>query len=192
MSGLLNVLQAVVCNGEPSLVACGLGKGAVERNGIVARVGKVVTQHRRELHQVAFRIDNRAHNSVIRLVAHPVNQTHCFVLEVRTVKPFGCNQKRHGKVFFTIGGRPRIHLAKICCRNLPGKVAHMRAVIVSQVTLGKIPKFVKLMFMARERCNVHAIAHAFGADIVMTDIDDIAHVVGGIKADSFINRVPFE
>ena len=68
----------------------------------------------------------------------------------------------------------------------------MRAIIVSQVALGKIPKFVELTFMARERRNIHAVAHAFGADIVMTNINDIAHVFRGIKANPFINRVAFK
>ena len=68
----------------------------------------------------------------------------------------------------------------------------MRTVIVSKVALGEIPQLVELAFMTRKSRDVHSIAHAFGTDIVVADVDDVAHIIRSIEANPFIDRVALE
>ena len=68
----------------------------------------------------------------------------------------------------------------------------VRTVIIAEVTLCEVPQLVELALVAREGSDIHSIAHAFGADVVMADIDDIAHVLGCAEANPFVNRIAFE
>ena len=38
----------------------------------------------------------------------------------------------------------------------------------------------------------HPVAHALGPDIVVTNVDNVRHVVGGVETDSLVNGVAFK
>ena len=46
--------------------------------------------------------------------------------------------------------------------------------------------------MVGQSRDKQTVTHAFGSDVVVPDIDDVAHVVGRIKIDAFIYRIAFK
>ena len=56
---------------------------------MVARVGKVVAEHGRELDELAFGVDHRAHEFVERLVLDPVDELDGLLLVVVAAKLLG-------------------------------------------------------------------------------------------------------
>ena len=63
---------------------------------------------------------------------------------------------------------------------------------VFHVRLGKFPEPVEKVLLAEECGNRHAVAHAFGADVVVADIHDVRHVIAFVKANAFVFAVAFE
>ena len=56
----------------------------------------------------------------------------------------------------------------------------------------KYPQFLEQLVVAGEGCDEHAVAHALGTDVVVPDIDDVGHVVGGVEADPLVDGVAFK
>lgn len=111
---------------------------------------------------------------------------------IGAIEALGRDEECHGEVFFAVRSGTRVHHGKFGCGNLPGEVAFVRAVGIVQVAPCKVPKFLEHLGVVGQCRDEHAVTHPFGADVVMADVDDVGHVVGGVKADSLVDGVPFK
>ena len=75
---------------------------------------------------------------------------------------------------------------------MPGVITGEVAFGVFHVRLGEFPELVEKVLLAEECGNRHAVAHAFGADVVVADIHDVRHVIAFVKANAFVFAVAFE
>ena len=159
---------------------------------MVARVGEVVAENRGELDQIPFGVDHRAHEFVDRLVLDVVDELEGVVEIVGAVEPLCRDEERHGEVFLAVRCGTRVHHGKFGGGNLPGEVALVRAIGVVQVPAREGPKFLEHFGVVCQSRYEHPVAHALGTDIVVTNVDNVRHVVGGVETDSLVDGVAFK
>ena len=68
----------------------------------------------------------------------------------------------------------------------------MGPAVIAQVLLGEVPELLEQLVVARQRGDEHPVAHPFGTDVVVSDVDDVAHVVRGVEADPLVDGVAFK
>ena len=101
----------------------------------------------------------------------------CVLHVVRVVPAVGRKQKRHHEVDFAVGSVAPVAHGTVAVR-LPREIAGTtRGRIAPHVFLGPVPEFAELFLVVGLHGNHHAVAHAFGTDVVVVDIDDVAAVV---------------
>ena len=103
------------------------------------------------------------------------------VLSVLIIVPAVCRkQEGHHEVHFAVR-RAVVIATGATVVTLPRKVAVPVAALVPHVVLGPFPELVEFFLVVRLHGNHHAVGHAFGTDVVVVDVLDVAFVTLVVK-----------
>ena len=175
VSGVVNVVAGGFCRLLPFILV-GIGPATEQIDECRQAVGgiapSVVAVCRLECSdEISFAVQGAA-------IAFPACFQNCLrVFHVAFVVPaVSREQERHHEVDFAVGGVSLVAGRTVAVR-LPRKVAVATSSgVMPQMAFGPIPKLFKFIFVVGLHGNHHAITHAFGTDIVVVDIDNVATI----------------
>ena len=175
VGGVVDVVAGSLCGLEPLVLVC-VGPAAeqvYERGQAVRSVAPgVVAIGRLEGSDIGlFAVQGLA-------IAFPASlQDALRILHVLGIVPaVGCEQQRHHEVNFAVGSVTPVAYGTIAV-CLPGEIAAAtRSGVLPHVLLGPVPELAELFLVVGLHGNHHTVGHAFGTDVVVVDVDDVAAV----------------
>ena len=175
----------------------------VEGGDVVAGVGETLSEAiGGEGDETCFRINEIRHGAALilnRTIAHIMGRRGVLdslrtdgdkdilclfqIVDARIVAPtVGGEDKGGDEIEFTVAGSS-LGIVGTVGLTTPGEVASIFAKLVLHVGLAPAPQTVEDVLLAKLYGNHHAVGHALGADIVVLDIGDVAHVVAYLEVD---------